>query len=717
MKNKSTFLLSLLLAACCLFGAGCATPTSEPPNKTEVKNITLSFPGGYIEDYKNECNITVLKGESFSLKAYVPVKNGYDFTCWTDGSKNYVSDSPITINNDLTLTAVWEKNQVRECTVQLDFDGGILNNTHTVEITANSIDLEQYQPIRRGYLLEEWKDEFGNSYLPNSIVDLNYDTKLTAVWTPQYSDTSNFEFELTDNGRAYSLKGFRTGKTLETVVVPAQYKGLPVTAISEGAFQDNHKIKYFVAENNITKIEPHIFDLCSNLREITLPMVIQNAANHTKTGDGFAVLFSNTEPTVDQFRHRYTKCGGFTSEFEDADTYYIPTKLQSVTVIGGVLKENSFRNMDTIQRLRLDSEVIAALPKNSISESDSLACLDLSGATNLETIGQLACRDNTALEEIDFSNLVKLKTIEKQAFSLNKTAEEKSSRLKNLDFSDCEQLETIGDNAFENCDTLESVNLNSCFYFKTFGNNAFKGCTLLKDIYLAPTFNIDTDFNVSSSFYDCENQINFVVPENSAFLKNIEGSLYSKDMKSLLVYAPNSPETTYVLPSSVEKIYPNAFNLCNALETLDLSGWQQTTLPSVFKNIKNLKKVILPDSLTDIPDKTFENCSALETVELPERLKTIGDSAFYNCTSLTTLNLPESIKSIGCYAFYNCSALSSALTLPASLAEIKEYAFYNCMNLKLRCAFDKEGYTADGKKIDLGTKWNYQIPADNIVYL
>ena len=148
------------------------------------------------------------------------------------------------------------------------------------------------------------------------------------------------------------------------------------------------------------------------------------------------------------------------------------------------------------------------------------------------------------------------------------------------------------------------------------------------------------------------------------------------------------------------------FKSNNAIDTFEELKYftKLTSLGTGFLSCANLKKVILPESLTDIPKDAFRNCGKLYSVVLPNNLKTIhsyafsyctalanlsipaslkviGADAFYGCKTLTEMILPEGLQSIGSSAFYDCTALSKVV-LPTTLNEMGSYMFYNCLALK-----------------------------------
>ena len=111
-----------------------------------------------------------------------------------------------------------------------------------------------------------------------------------------------------------------------------------------------------------------------------------------------------------------------------------------------------------------------------------------------------------------------------------------------------------------------------------------------------------------------------------------------------------------------------------------------TTLPNFFasnnpKPNPALKKVILPEGITDTGQISFYNCTALTDVTLPDGLTIINNNAFRACKALKSIKLPETVTYIGTLAFYQCYVLES-IDIPEKVMKIGEQAFYNCSKLK-----------------------------------
>lgn len=60
-----------------------------------------------------------------------------------------------------------------------------------------------------------------------------------------------------------------------------------------------------------------------------------------------------------------------------------------------------------------------------------------------------------------------------------------------------------------------------------------------------------------------------------------------------------------------------------------------------FKDLTEIKEVVLPDTIGIIPAYAFSGCTSLEEVTLPVQVSSIGEYAFKGCASLRRINEPE----------------------------------------------------------------------------
>lgn len=134
------------------------------------------------------------------------------------------------------------------------------------------------------------------------------------------------------------------------------------------------------------------------------------------------------------------------------------------------------------------------------------------------------------------------------------------------------------------------------------------------------------------------------------------------------------------IPDSVTMIGRISFNGCRSLKSfrypLNLEGLSGPYYWSGPFNSEctSLKKVIVPEGVTVIPDDFFSNAVGLTEVVLPSTLTEIGRTSFVNCNNLTQINIPDSVTIIGSYAFSGCEKLASfhyplSLTSTGSLGQ------------------------------------------------
>lgn len=96
---------------------------------------------------------------------------------------------------------------------------------------------------------------------------------------------------------------------------------------------------------------------------------------------------------------------------------------------------------------------------------------------------------------------------------------------------------------------------------------------------------------------------------------------------------------------------------------------------------KDIKKIVIPESVTSIEAYAFYCCNSLTSVTIPNSVTSIGKRAFDSCKSLTSVVIPNSVTSIKNAAFCQCRRLMN-VTIGKCVTTIGFLAFYSCDNLK-----------------------------------
>ena len=126
-----------------------------------------------------------------------------------------------------------------------------------------------------------------------------------------------------------------------------------------------------------------------------------------------------------------------------------------------------------------------------------------------------------------------------------------------------------------------------------------------------------------------------------------------------------------------EAMYPR--EMAGEIEAIDTGEADEVDAEWLMRT---LKRVDIPDGVTEIRDYKFYGCGNLASISLPETLTSIGARAFDECRSLLLTTLPNTISNIDESAFLSCERL--ALTrLPESLTDLKSGTFYGCTNFSI----------------------------------
>ncbi|MGN1162170.1 MAG: leucine-rich repeat domain-containing protein, partial [Candidatus Fimenecus sp.] len=176
------------------------------------------------------------------------------------------------------------------------------------------------------------------------------------------------------------------------------------------------------------------------------------------------------------------------------------------------------------------------------------------------------------------------------------------------------------------------------------------------------------------AFENNQNLKAFKVSKDNPYFCDVDGVLFTKDMKTLL-------------------FYPLAKGVQVKEETNDKGEKEE---------VKFIEYAI-PEGVETIRTKAFYKCQYLTKITIPQSVKVIEEKAFFRCGSIKELALPSSLEVIGKDAFSYCTSLTE-IVIPASIKRIETYAFYNCTNLL------KVDVQAKESDVTLGEKW---YPTDN----
>ena len=232
---------------------------------------------------------------------------------------------------------------------------------------------------------------------------------------------------------------------------------------------------------------------------------------------------------------------------------------------------------------------------------------------------------------------------------------------------------------------------------------SFKGCINLKKVEFEEGFMEGQDYPAIQTpwFNGCMSLKSITFPASLKYSTGTSSAMYKDCGLKEVIYAegttkpiampldyPSSSSdynpsiTKVVLPDSIEEIPPSMFSYNSMLS--------EVKLPSKIKRIGSLaftgtsiKEAIIPDTVTEIQDNVFSNCPELRKVTLPNNLefKTISNNLFSNSFNLSDVEIPVQITSIGDYAFNAAGIKEIDLSSNTNITNLGNNTFSFCYNL------------------------------------
>ena len=116
------------------------------------------------------------------------------------------------------------------------------------------------------------------------------------------------------------------------------------------------------------------------------------------------------------------------------------------------------------------------------------------------------------------------------------------------------------------------------------------------------------------------------------------------------LFLDESKITALVVPQNIKKICKAGLAFSN-VEHLELHN--NCELSESCCHNAELKSIIIPYIMNEVPDECFYNCQELTDVDL-NAIEQIGAEAFAYCTSLRSIFIPDDVNYIADTAFEGC---------------------------------------------------------------
>ena len=367
----------------------------------------------------------------------------------------------------------------------------------------------------RGYTT--YTCECGDSYV------VNYIERITI---------SGVELTLTEEKTAYYVTWIDDND--KSLVIPENYNGLPVIAISSIVFLNHQDMTSINLPASVVLFDHSDIMDCNNLNYIKID------ENHS--------LYKSIDGNL------YTKDG------KTLLRYAPDKKATSFSIPEGVtrIEEYAFSNANNLTSIVIPDSV-TSIRKGAFSHCNNLA--DITIPDSVTSIGAYAfayCNNLTSVTMPD-----SVSAIGSYAFSY-------CEKITHLDIPN--GISTIIDFQFANCSNLESITIPDSV--TSIGRGAFLGCKSLVEITIP---NSVTDIN-SGAFSGCESLVNVTLPDSITYLPpNIFSGC------TMLAFL--------VIPDGVRFIHTNAFSRCVNLRSIVIPESVSIIYESAFADCTELANI------------------------------------------------------------------------------------------------------------------------------
>ena len=179
----------------------------------------------------------------------------------------------------------------------------------------------------------------------------------------------------------------------------------------------------------------------------------------------------------------------------------------------------------------------------------------------------------------------------------------------------------------------------------------------------------------------------FVIPEDTT---SIAGEMYTYSTSTIDVRCSNEVFFRYsnvlfwmrdcnIILNSRDHIDKSVFEKLHGSNIIfNTENYEYTVIDNIIytKDMKTIvkcnrtgednRKVVIPDTVTEIGDYAFVNNSEITELEIPGSVKRIGSYAFANCVNLRSVKIENGVKELGNACFVGLTALEE-LKLPGSV--------------------------------------------------
>ena len=509
---------------------------------------------------------------------------------------------------------------------------------------------------------------------------------------------ASLKFELSADGASYRVVGVGLfGKNTEAVDIPAEYKGLPVTAIGDRAFYQLMKLRSVTIPDSVKSIGAYSFWRCFRMTDIVIPDSVTSIGAYAfQYCDGLTdITIPETVTAIEE--NAFAGCGILTIRCDATDkpagwsddwhgdtpvawkvlpeNQHLEFKLNGTGDAYSVAGIGAFEGVELELPEEYKGKPVVAIEKEAFSGCERLTSVTVpetvtrigagafKGCKNLQSInvdaynkayssidGNLYNEDGTVLVQYATGKTDTSFAVPHGVTVIGNSAFFGVCALREVTIPD--GVTKIGDNAFDSCKDIASVTIPDSVTALGFG--AFFSCDRLRSVSIGcgVTRILPCTFGSclcleeifihkgivkidGSVFSRCTSLKGVFVDEDNPEYKSVDGNLYSKDGTVLIHYAAGKTDVSFTIPRGVAVIGDYAFSYCDRLMAVSIPDGVRSIGRYAFITCGGLTSAVIPEGVTDIGTYAFFSCTALKSVDIPESGSVIGSRVFSGCRRVT----------------------------------------------------------------------------------
>ena len=483
-------------------------------------------------------------------------------------------------------------------------------------------------------------------------------------------------------------KGKPTEKTL---IIPKIVPGteVAVTKIAEAAFSGNTTIENLRFEEGVTltSIGANAFKGCKNIKKIWLPASLTTIGAQAFDGCNSIAYICTTNGTpiaIDE-----NVFSAYTAAL------YVPGMA-------------SYGDADTWKKFPIIREglFVDAITKDKISYE----CFTTGSGETLKQSAVLV-KSATATADVTIPASVELEEggAKYNVTSIAESAFADNTKLANLTLS--ENIETIGDRAFNGCSNLVAITSKMAKPIDIKNREVFSDYSA--SLYI-PVNNKVEDYTGKGW-----NFLNIYVGERKEItLDDGFTYVYSAGDKKAMLTKVKTTDKDFTIPGTT---------------TIDDVEYKVTAIDKqVFKDNKKIVNLTISENIVNIGAGSFQNCTSLKKVDLPKTLEKIGDNAFDGCDGIAYV-CSKNTKSIDLGSSTFSTAIKETARLFVPKGSISEYSawkgyFANISEGELKVVADGDmtyycvagpntATLVEAKTTDAEVTISNEVKYDNVAYI